>query len=161
MELLKYISSKRRWAIEKARDVTKGYINGVQPWLNQFQQFRTQIILKLSLKSCVSRLKNVWELSKKNVFQGVKQSGTHCFIMKNNHRHIVWLDKTFRNIVFDSLKNLAMDGFIGQNAKMNIRLCQLLCSCCLSVVKQYSPLTLNKHTLYFFRSAHFQRFFIK
>jgi len=26
-------------------------------------------------------------------------------------------------MVFDSLKNLAMDGFIGQNAKMNIHLC--------------------------------------
>jgi len=36
MELLKCISSKRRWAIEKARDVTNGYINGVQPLLNHF-----------------------------------------------------------------------------------------------------------------------------
>ena len=26
---------------------------------------------------------------KKNVFQRVQPPGTHCFIMKNNHRHIV------------------------------------------------------------------------
>jgi len=89
MELLKCISSKRRWVIEKARDVTKWYTNGVQRLLNHFQRLRTQIILKLSLKSCASRLKNVWEFSKKNVFQGMKQSETHCFIMKNNHRHVV------------------------------------------------------------------------